>query len=51
MSLSTAFLILGALFVIAGVLLFSIPVGLIVAGVILAGAGAALLEVPDKEPK
>lgn len=43
--LAVAFLVLAFLAVVAGVLMLSVPVGVIVAGVLLGVAGVALLRV------
>ncbi|WGL50648.1 hypothetical protein P5P86_11800 [Nocardioides sp. BP30] len=54
MKLAPALLVLAFLAVVTGVLLLSIPAGLIVAGVLLAGAGVAQLErptLPAAEPR
>ena len=45
MSLAVAFLVLAFLAIVTGVLLWSIPAGLIVCGVLLAVAGISQLEV------
>lgn len=49
MSLSVAFLVLAFLATVAGVLLISIPAGLIATGVLLAAAGIGLIEAGDGE--
>jgi hypothetical protein len=48
MDIAAAFLVLAFLSVAAGVLLLSIPAGLVVIGVMLSAAGVALL--PTKPP-
>ena len=45
MPISVAFFVLAFVAVVYGVLLLSVPAGLIVAGVLFAAAGVALLEV------
>lgn len=47
--ISIAFLIIGFLAISAGVLLFSIPIGLVVTGLMLSGAGIALLQTGAPE--
>lgn len=46
--IAVAFLVLAFLAIAAGALLISIPVGLVVTGVMLAGAGVALLPTKPK---
>jgi len=46
MNIAVAFLVLAFCFVVAGVLLWCVPAGLIVAGLLLAVAGVGLLSLP-----
>jgi hypothetical protein len=47
LNIAVAFLLLAFCLVVTGVLLWCVPAGLIVAGVLLAAAGVGLLERPS----
>lgn len=49
MDIAIAFLVLAFLAIAAGTLLLSVPIGLIVTGILLAAAGVALLPMKPKK--